>query len=175
MSSFNSETGTWLRQSLLRTAPSSRFLGPISARGVSSRTSSPSTATATGYSGRGSRFARTPELGGRRRLGCILDRVLSQPPEAERTRQQRDRDHAENDVHDHDRDVHADAEGEQRAPRSLATKEIEQQALLGTRTARRDREQRRQALRDLDEQRVVHGRRQVKGAEHEVDRREAKD
>jgi transposase InsO family protein len=57
----------------------------------------------------------------------------------------------EHDVQDDDRDVHADAEREQRAPAGLALKQIEQEALLGAGAAGRDRQQRRQALRDLDE------------------------
>jgi len=85
---------------------------------------------------------------------------------------QQDRPEAQERVEDNQRHPHADAEAEQDALGGLAGEGVEQQRLLGADPRGADREEHREALRHLDEDRVVQRRRHVEGAQEEEDRDE---
>ena len=85
-----------------------------------------------------------------------------------------ERSEAEGDVGHDQRQLHPDAEREQRRPADpCAREDVDDEGLLGPDPARRDRHERGEALRDLDEQDVPERLLDPEGAEEEPDRDEA--
>src|SRR4029078_9085536 len=121
--------------------------------------SKPTCATTTGTTSSSKRRSASSRTTSRRRLLCLLRLRLDDPAEAQRPQHDQDRAEAQHDVDDAERDAHADAEAQERRLAELAAEQVEQEALFGPDPAGADRQDRREALANLDEQCIVGGRR----------------
>ena len=86
---------------------------------------------------------------------------------ANRPQREEKRSEAEGGVHGHQREPHADAEGDERATGHGSTEQVEEERLLRADPGGTDGEQGGESCGDLDEQGVVHRRRDPEGMQEQ--------